>query len=452
MKYVPRFTAALILSGICVIELGFLACGHKSSLHPPPPRRLASVENLTATTDCGSINLSWQEIPFDNRGEPLDSPPRYIVLRRRGERIPDITPTPSASPMPEESSDSRQISTRSDHLSALIAKEAPESEEKPPTEEPNTAVKSTQPTPTTSPTPTPGIYPEFEYRIIAVLPAKPWESDTVIEPREITFSDNGLPGAIFPPAVKFRLPRGFPPEKDPDSPDPAPGYSYFYQIQAVGNDNVTSEASSPIQIDYVIIPDAPENLTLKFTESTIELSWSEPFNDCRGEDLTEPVSGYFVERSQLPELENFTTIATIEADSEPSYTDESYEYDTRYSYRIRAFVGDKISGRPSTAMTVDTRDTFPPDTPVNVKIAYSQAGVYLLWDTCSSKDLLGYHIYRWLPDGEKQKLTLEPITKNRYVDADIQSGQTYVYCVTAVDTSKQINESVESDSVNISVP
>jgi large repetitive protein len=65
--------------------------------------------------------------------------------------------------------------------------------------------------------------------------------------------------------------------------------------------------------------------------------------------------------------------------------------------------------------------------------------VALNWDP-STSDVIGYFVYRLMPDGTYAKITNAPVVLTAFTDTSIQSGQTYTYVVTAVDADK-----VESD-------
>jgi hypothetical protein len=65
--------------------------------------------------------------------------------------------------------------------------------------------------------------------------------------------------------------------------------------------------------------------------------------------------------------------------------------------------------------------------------------VALNWDP-STSTVIGYYVYRLQPDGTYGKINTAPLPQTLYTDANIQSGQTYTYVVTAVDS-----DNVESD-------
>jgi len=64
---------------------------------------------------------------------------------------------------------------------------------------------------------------------------------------------------------------------------------------------------------------------------------------------------------------------------------------------------------------------------------------------------MGYNVYRATISGGSYTLlnsSLVPMTQ--YSDANVQSGQTYYYVVTAVDSSN--NESIHSNQVSATIP
>jgi Abnormal spindle-like microcephaly-assoc'd, ASPM-SPD-2-Hydin len=75
--------------------------------------------------------------------------------------------------------------------------------------------------------------------------------------------------------------------------------------------------------------------------------------------------------------------------------------------------------------------------------------VALNWDP-STSTVVGYYVYRLLPDGTYGKVNTAPVPLTLYTDANIQSGQTYTYVVTAVDSNNV--ESDYSDPVLAVVP
>jgi len=77
--------------------------------------------------------------------------------------------------------------------------------------------------------------------------------------------------------------------------------------------------------------------------------------------------------------------------------------------------------------------------------------VSLTWTASASSNVVGYNIYRGSADGGPYSLlTASPVNTTSYSDATVQSGQTYFYVATAVDSNG--NESVFSTSAQAAVP
>jgi fibronectin type 3 domain-containing protein len=60
--------------------------------------------------------------------------------------------------------------------------------------------------------------------------------------------------------------------------------------------------------------------------------------------------------------------------------------------------------------------------------------VSLIWNTSTSSNVVGYNIYRGTTSGN-YALLKSMNSNTSYLDASVQSGQTYYYVVTAVDAA-----------------
>ena len=97
---------------------------------------------------------------------------------------------------------------------------------------------------------------------------------------------------------------------------------------------------------------------------------------------------------------------------------------------------------------VEKAETDPPGQPQNLMALPLELGVSLTWDAVTDPNLRLYAIYRnttmFTPDSLGD--TLATSTGPSYLDSDVSSGQTYVYRVSAVDSSW--NESEYSDTAS----
>jgi hypothetical protein len=101
------------------------------------------------------------------------------------------------------------------------------------------------------------------------------------------------------------------------------------------------------------------------------------------------------------------------------------------------------SGSVTGSITVTSNASNSPAT-----IVLSGSGIspstFLTW-TASISPVEGYHVYSGkISDGPYTKLTTSPIPATSYVDSTVESGNTYYYVVTAVDS-----EGIESEYSNM---
>jgi Abnormal spindle-like microcephaly-assoc'd, ASPM-SPD-2-Hydin/HYDIN/CFA65/VesB-like, Ig-like domain len=83
-------------------------------------------------------------------------------------------------------------------------------------------------------------------------------------------------------------------------------------------------------------------------------------------------------------------------------------------------------------------------------VAPTQHSVNLSWGASSSLNVQGYNVYRAAISGGPYAAVVSANSGTTFVDGSVQSGQTYYYVVTAVDTSG--TESVYSNQVQAVIP
>ncbi len=100
-----------------------------------------------------------------------------------------------------------------------------------------------------------------------------------------------------------------------------------------------------------------------------------------------------------------------------------------------------ISGTPTTAgtssFTVQVSDSQSPPATASapLSITVNAHSVFLSWDASSSQDVIGYNAYRGTSSGGPYtKLNSSLIPSTSYTDQTVQSGYTYYYVTTAIDS------------------
>jgi fibronectin type 3 domain-containing protein len=76
--------------------------------------------------------------------------------------------------------------------------------------------------------------------------------------------------------------------------------------------------------------------------------------------------------------------------------------------------------------------------------------VNLTWSPSSSSGVVAYNVYRGTVTGGPYNLLKSGISSTSYTDSNVQSGNTYYYVTTAVDSSGA--ESVYSDQATAAIP
>ncbi|MGA2375154.1 MAG: hypothetical protein ABSF72_06520 [Candidatus Sulfotelmatobacter sp.] len=145
-----------------------------------------------------------------------------------------------------------------------------------------------------------------------------------------------------------------------------------------------------------------------------------------------------------------------------SFTDQSFEWEKTYYYRVTTFTVVAQPGRPEVPIEGDDTpevkvfadDVFPPAVPAGLQAVFSgpgqQAFIDLIWAPVPDADLDGYNIYRHEEGGTPVKVNSELVKMPAYRDMQVASGKKYFYSVSAVDLRG--NESARSEEASERVP
>jgi len=137
------------------------------------------------------------------------------------------------------------------------------------------------------------------------------------------------------------------------------------------------------------------------------------------------------------------------------YQDVAVKNEVEYTYKIRAVrqLGHyELEGPDSVSRTVMPQKFTPPPPLLNLVAVPTAKGVELRWQPSPATDIAGYRVYR-LKAGEAGpvRLTPELLKEPYFVDTQVTRGETYAYTVTAVDDSRQANESAPSEEAVVTI-
>jgi hypothetical protein len=224
--------------------------------------------------------------------------------------------------------------------------------------------------------------------------------------------------------------------------DHEPGKVYVYEIISVNRRGHPGSPSNPVWVYWNTPLNPPKRVKEEQGNKRVDLSW-EP---------VEGASGYNVYRRGEDEFFSSTPL-NREPLPEAHLTDLSVENEKKYVYSVRTLrrvVKTDVEGKSSQEVVATPTDMIPPGSPVGLAAIPIESGIELNWRKSPESDLLGYYVYR-RKSGEQdfKRLAETPLTKETYLDTQVELGQDYEYTVTAVDTSVRKNESPRSEEVRV---
>ena len=194
-----------------------------------------------------------------------------------------------------------------------------------------------------------------------------------------------------------------------------------------------------------IMPMPPDGLRADVFEDRIEIHWTVPAANMDG---TQPPSlkGYNLYRSSPGKAPARLNETPVEA---PPFSDRSFEFGIKYSYRVLALTGEEepyLESGESGLLEVTAVDSYPPAPPKGLISVTAVGLITLSWDANPEADIAGYRVWRkGGKDAEFLLLTPEAIYENTFTDNRVKSGRDYQYAVTAVDQAG--NESPRSEAL-----
>ncbi len=224
--------------------------------------------------------------------------------------------------------------------------------------------------------------------------------------------------------------------------DLTPKKVYVIQVITVNRRGDLSSPSNPVTLFWDEPPPMPKLIRVEGGDKRVDISW-EPVPEATGYNIYRKEEG----KDFLPHPLNREPLTLNQ------YTDFSVENEKRYVYSIRALrrvVKTDIEGKGTLTPPVIPTDLVPPSAPSELVAIPLKNGIELHWRRNLEPDLLGYYVYRRRAGEIKfERLTPVHLTKELYLDTDVEIGQDYEYVVTAIDHSPRRNESPFSEEVRV---
>lgn len=229
------------------------------------------------------------------------------------------------------------------------------------------------------------------------------------------------------------------------------GRTYFYHVTAVNRAGLESEKGDlvMVRIRDITPPPSPGNLRAEFDTGTetVTLNWDT-------EEITPDLKSFIVLRRREDRREpggfsrvNFTDLR------ETSFMDageggEGFQEGGRYRYVV--YSSDYAENYSDTTTLVIEIPLFTPPYPPIGLLAVNDRGIRinLNWNASPSLTVEEYVIYRTVTGNrEVEELARVPATSRLYRDEEVETGNEYVYAMTAVDRAGNESEYSNVDTL-----
>jgi fibronectin type 3 domain-containing protein len=127
----------------------------------------------------------------------------------------------------------------------------------------------------------------------------------------------------------------------------------------------------------------------------------------------------------------------------PEFIDKAVELGKEYKYSVVA-ISPTAESLSSDEVSVVPKDIFPPAAPTNLTAIAGLNTIELAWERSTEADLKNYRVYR------NDQLLAADVDAPAFSDKQVQSGQKYLYSITAVDQTGL--ESARSAPIEITAP
>jgi hypothetical protein len=243
-----------------------------------------------------------------------------------------------------------------------------------------------------------------------------------------------------------------------------------YAVEVLNANGRGAGLSNSVRVPLAQTLAAPADFGAQVTGQGVVLSWGVApggFAPTQASTPTRPVVSYLYRVYRRIEGGKANLVGEVPVLSEMnlSLTDASIEWEQTYYYHVEAVTvvsGDvaadhkkiEIEGDDSAEVKVFAHDVFPPAVPAELQAVFSGPGqspaIDLVWAPVTDMDLAGYNVYRHDAGGAAVKVNGALVKTPAYRDANVATGKTYLYSVSAVDVRG--NESARSEEAGETVP
>jgi hypothetical protein len=243
-----------------------------------------------------------------------------------------------------------------------------------------------------------------------------------------------------------------------------------YAVEVLNANGRGAGLSNSVRVPLAQTLAAPADFGAQVTGQGVVLSWGVApggFAPTQASAPTRPVVSYLYRVYRRIEGGKANLVGEVPVLSEMnlSLTDASIEWEQTYYYHVEAVTvvsGDvaadhkkiEIEGDDSAEVKVFAHDVFPPAVPAELQAVFSGPGqspaIDLVWAPVTDMDLAGYNVYRHDAGGAAVKVNGALVKTPAYRDANVATGKTYLYSVSAVDVRG--NESARSEEAGETVP
>ena len=208
---------------------------------------------------------------------------------------------------------------------------------------------------------------------------------------------------------------------------------------AGNNEALTSAVTGAVSAAEPTEPPArPTGLSATASHDSVTLTWDDPGDDS--------ITGYVILR-RVRENDvggDFSELVADTGTAATTYTDDSVQANTTYTYRIKAINAHGVSER-SRWFHIDTPAAPVPDKPTGLSATVSHDVITLTWEDPGDDSITGYVILRRLryddPSGHFDELVADTGTAAiTYTDDTVKANTHYTYRIKAINEYGGVSE------------